>query len=429
MLSYEEFIAKVTELPKIDTHEHITTNKYSINSNLDIFDLMFMPYNCDSLLSAGCSIDEWIQICNKSLSFDDRFKTVEKYLVLIRNITFFKAVTITLKELYGLKEYTLEECKRVDKLIKEEVKGNHYDHYFKKNNIEAVLTFIDYDSVELFDEAPVYPVPTVSNMVPRNKVTLEKLEKLSGVKIRNISNLDKAMELIVDLYCSLGVKALKFGSAYHRKLDFDTNDRQAASGILNKVMSTPLRGDEKLLGLPVETLSWEEARSLDDYMTHYLINLATDRDLTVVFHIGIHAWNENLVESCHATYLNKTIMMHKEARIVLLHGGIPYIEDAILLARYYPNVYIDMTWMHIISPSLTRKAVERYLELLPVNKIVAFGGDYCYIQNIYGNLEIAISNICKVFYGEITDENFTEEEALRIIKMWFYDNPKKIYKL
>lgn len=202
MVSYQEFVNKVRNIKKIDTHEHITSNRYSINSNLDIFDLMFMPYNCDSLLSAGCSLDEWRKICNKSLDFDERYKIVDKYLILIKNITFFKAVTITLKELYGLKEYTLEECKRVDGLIKEEVKDTHYNRYLNKNNIEGVLTFVDYDSVELFNEAPVYPVPTVSNMVPRDKNTLEKLEKLSGIKIRNISDLDKSMESIVNLYAS-----------------------------------------------------------------------------------------------------------------------------------------------------------------------------------------------------------------------------------
>ena len=74
--------------------------------------------------------------------------------------------------------------------------------------------------------------------------------------------------------------------------------------------------------------------------------------------------------------------------------------------------------------------MDELLDLVPINKIIAFGGDYMGpVENIYGHLVMARENLAEVLGRRIKDNLLSESEALEIGKMWFYDNPKELYQL
>jgi hypothetical protein len=95
----------------------------------------------------------------------------------------------------------------------------------------------------------------------------------------------------------------------------------------------------------------------------------------------------------------------------------------------FPNVTVDMCWAHIISPSASICALHDFLDAIPYNKISAFGGDYLFVDGVYGHLEIARRNVARVLAEKAENGIFGEDKALEIARALFYDNPKRIFKL
>ncbi len=61
---------------------------------------------------------------------------------------------------------------------------------------------------------------------------------------------------------------------------------------------------------------------------------------------------------------------------------------------------------------------------MPLNKINAFGGDYCFIDGVSGHQHMARMSISRALAIKVEEGLFDVEEAKRIGKMMFYDMPK-----
>jgi hypothetical protein len=78
----------------------------------------------------------------------------------------------------------------------------------------------------------------------------------------------------------------------------------------------------------------------------------------------------------------------------------------------------------------TKRALDEILDLVPLNKIIAFGGDYrVAVQKVYGHLVLAREVVASALGERIEAGELDREEALRIARLWFYDNPARIYGL
>lgn len=416
-------------LPKIDTHEHIQPEAVACAADTDILDVLLVPYNCDSLWSAGCTQEQWAQIMDKTAPLSKRFALLEPFLPHIRHTAFFRAVKKTLELSYGETTFSLSALERADQKLKAQLTGPHYADFLGKLHIRQVLSFGDYDQVDQYDDPLVQVVPTVSQILPRNLPEIRRLEQASGVCIHDLVTCLEAITALFSHYAAQGVKAIKFGSAYRRELTYGQPDYQAAEGQLQRVLNAHLMGDSKQNGSPIPSLCYEELEALDDYLTDQMLALARAHGFVVVFHTAMHAWNENVPARAHCGGLVSLIRRYPQVPFVLLHVGAPYIEEAVLLARYYPNVHLDLTWLHIISPSLAQQVILRILELVPTNKVFAFGGDYLYLQTLPGHLELAMENFAEAFSQAIGQGFLTEDDAKALLRQWYYDNPRRVYGL
>jgi len=116
-------------------------------------------------------------------------------------------------------------------------------------------------------------------------------------------------------------------------------------------------------------------------------------------------------------------------KFVLFHGGYPYGGELASLAKNFRNVYIDLCWLYIISPSYSERYLHEWLETIPANKIMAFGGDYHNVENVYGHLLFAKEVIGNVLIDKVQMKYFSEEEALKIAKMMLHDNAVNLFQL
>ena len=170
-------------------------------------------------------------------------------------------------------------------------------------------------------------------------------------------------------------------------------------------------------------------KALDDFVMSECFDRAEKYGMNIVIHTGIHAWNNNDVDAVSPKSLCGLIKRYGKNKIVLLHVGYPYIDEAVILARYFPNVYLDMAWVNVLEEKCAEETAVKLLEELPITKVCGFGGDYCQPANIAGNYELTAKHLSAAFAANIEKGIINFNEAVEVIKAWLYDNPKRIYGL
>ena len=119
----------------------------------------------------------------------------------------------------------------------------------------------------------------------------------------------------------------------------------------------------------------------------------------------------------------------RDARIVLTHGGYPYVEEAGFLINTYPNLYLDISET---VPFISIGAKEKLLNLFemgPTTKIM-HGSDGYNIPELFWISAIRAKRALSAALKELVeaneiDEGWAEEIAEQILS----GNAKRIYKL
>ena len=127
--------------------------------------------------------------------------------------------------------------------------------------------------------------------------------------------------------------------------------------------------------------------------------------------------------------LSNLFPMYPDIDFDLFHIGYPYQNVVTVLSKTFPNVFIDMCWSHIVSPHASVNALVEWFDSVPVNKISAFGGDYLFIDGVYGHLCLARHNVCTALTRKVEEGVIGVDRAADIAEMLFYSNPMRIFKL
>ena len=73
--------------------------------------------------------------------------------------------------------------------------------------------------------------------------------------------------------------------------------------------------------------------------------------------------------------------------------------------------------------------MNEWLETVPANKIMAFGGDFLNAEGTYGHLMLAKQIISNVLVEKVKSGYFSEEEAFKIAQMILCKNAISILNL
>lgn len=420
----EKLYNQIKVLQIIDTHEHIPHERDCACGTLDVFDF-FTPYICDNLSSAGVTAELWAKFTDKSIPITERLKGAFSYIEDIRFTTYFKAFEQSVKT-FGEYEFSLDGFVRAGEILS---LNNRLESVYARINAECGMTFMGYYGTEYFcDSKYLKVVPTVSQITPKTKEDITTLSTITGIEVNDLPSLEMSIERLFDEYEKNGVKNIKLGGSYTRPLDYSTpNSKQAAlqlSAICNGEIKLDLCN-----GVLLENYDITPIKELDDFIIDKCMSEAQKRGMNAIIHTGIHAWNKNSMKAVNPNLLEWLIRKYSKVNIVLLHLGYPFIDDAILLAKYFPNVFLDMAWVNVLDEEGSKDAIKKLVEHLPISKICAFGGDYCQPANILGAYEITVKHLAHAFSELVDNGVISFEDALNIISAWLYDNPKRIYGL
>ena len=436
----ERIKAEVESISLVDTHEHIMLEAERAECAVD-FSYLFAHYNSSDLISAGLSprmmeairspmhrvrvegykrrrVRRLIPEPEKDdMSLDERWQAMEPFWEMIRNTAYARQTLITIRDIFGVDDLNKNTYRQLSEAIAKSG-GPGWYRYVMKEKANIAVSIVDWQSTDLKPDLFV-PAMRLDHFISvQSRADISALEGESGMAIHSLDDLAGAMRATLEGYISRRAVAVKSGLAYNRVLKYEKVSRHEAEVVFNRIASH--------LG---EGLAWLEAKPLQDYMMHQVIRSAIDAGLPVQIHTGLQEGNENIITNANPTHLVNLFIEYKEARFDLFHGGYPYVHEWATLAKYFPNVTADITWLPIISPEIARQLLHELIETVPGNKIMAFGGDSMTVEMAYGHAVMARQLVTRVLSEKIDEGYLSEDEALVLARGMLRDNPASLYRL
>ena len=427
----------------MDTHEHLQREDNRIRGQVDVLSTFFLQYASSDLISSGLSYSEYETIIDPNQPLEKRWTIFSPFWENIRNTSYARVLNIASRDLYG-DEIDDKTYKQISKRMKEANKKGLYRWVLKeKAGIEVSLqdTLLKAETGAFWKTLPITKLLDVDRefFVPvhrfqdfiliQDRSDIEGIAHRRGTSIHTLSDLVKNLEMEFRAV-SNSIAAVKLWLGYRRSIRFDKTASSEAEKVFNSIFSQTsfdrLEVDSVRMTVP-EGISLNEAKPLHDFIVHKVIQLAGEYSIPVQIHTGYHEGNENLLSNTNPLNLVNLFMEYKNVKFDLFHGGYPYIGESSALAKMFPNVYLDLAWLHIVSPHAAREALSEWLDTVPANKILGFGGDYVFVEGTYGHSVIARDNVARVLSQKVEDGDLRVAEAVILAQRILRENAQTLF--
>lgn len=416
----EELLAFIDKLQIVDTHEHLPAEADRPKDS-DVLCEWLTHYFSSDLVSAGMSHRDLHIVIDSSKDLTKRWKLAEPYWEAARNTGYGRSLDISARGIYGIDGVNRKTIGPLNEaFIAARQKGGHYQRVLRDLSRIAVSIVDDAGPCDTkFFVTTLHVDPMV---LPAHRRDLVALGQEVGVRIHDLEDYREAVRRKMDAAMKRPeVVTLKVGLAYDRSLFFAKTTAAAAESDFNELFANE--------NSPEDHKSIKIGRAFQDYMMHYILKLADERGLAVQIHTGIQEGTGNVVEDSNPLKLTNLFLEYKNIKFDIFHMGYPYMLELSSLAKNFRNVFIDMCWGHIISPVSARRALVEWLDTTPANKISAFGGDYCFVDGVYGHQRIARENVAAALTEKIADGVFDLDRAKQLAQWMFVDNPSRLFGL
>jgi len=424
---YEKIREYVFGLEIMDTHEHLPPFEKDRTKNTDVLAEYLTHYFDHDLVSAGLSEEGHAFAQDAKQPLMKRWKAVEPYWEASRLTGYGRSLDIAVRLLYGIERIDGKTIGKLNEAFQETLGGGQYEKVLKKtaririsieDNESACVT----RSGERVDGKYFRPVFRCDDFVAvPSKSRVKALEKRTGVRIHTVADLKHACEVHVERNVKEGAVAIKTGLAYFRPLRYErATEAEASEEFKTLFGDSNITWDRSVL--------WPTWK-LQDHMMHHVLSLAEKHGLPVQVHTGIQAENGNYIYHSEPSQLSNLFMEYREVRFDLFHIGYPYQQTMSALSKIFPNVFIDFSWAHIISPEASIRAMIEYLDAVPANKIFGFGGDYAFIDGVAGHATLARENVAKALAFKVKHGSLDVERACELAKMILRDNAAGFFGL
>ncbi len=419
---------QLSRIPVIDTHEHFMPRESGRDMESDVLREYTAHYISSDLVSAGLSLDELAFVRDVKHPLDRRWRVVEPYWQACRFTGYARALDLSVRGIYqidGIQRHTLVP---LNEAFQKARQPGHYRRVMKELcNIECCVCDSDHNA--LTDGTPLnddhwarrawQPVCYYWQCPPLNKMN-ERSLAVNGQKLNDLDQLIAMLDDDLAAVYKKGVHIIKIAAAYMRSLHFPevsyTRARKSMLDFLNKAGKKP--------DLPAVY-----PKDVQNYMMHEILKRAHRGRWVVQVHTGLQEGNGNVLANSFPLHLTNLLLKYTDATFDLFHIGYPFIGETAALAKNFANVTIDMCWSHIIAPAAARRALDEFIDAVPFNKISAFGGDYLFIDGVYGHLKLAIENTAIVLADKVRSGVMDEDQAYVLGRHLFYDNPKRILRV
>ena len=356
---------------------------------------------------------------------EKRWDKFYPYWKKTKNTGYALSLTIAVRDLFGIEDINEDTYKELNEKLLASNKKGWYEYVLKEKALIDVSILDPLDKIVKIDsnnsKEYFVKVKRFDKFVVINNKRINEIEKQANVKINTFADLLNVLDAeFRKAINEEGIVGIKSGLAYGRILYYEDAPQKEAENIFNKMFQRR------------QMLTIDESKKLQDFMMHQVIGYASKYGLPIQIHTGLRTGNSirKPTQTTNAIHLANLFLKYKEANFVIFHGSYPYMAELTVLAKKFPNVYIDMCWMHIISPAASKQYLEEWLMTVPSNKIMAFGGDFGkVVEGTYGHSVIARKNVTEVLTKMVEDGYYSEKDAIIIAKRIFRENALELYQL
>lgn len=408
----------IDTIPVFSTHEHFLDPEVIKTAGFLDFALLLLENGYNDLVSAGLPDSLFNDVFSNSLRPADKWTIIEPFWKKAFNTANNRTLMIALRDLYGVNELNSGTVNTVSSKMKSSYGNSWFESIIRgKSGIDYVIV----DGKKLTSKAPwiKYSERFDPWITVRTKRVIDSLAIMQLDPIYTLEDFVKSMETVFTDLHKHGMVAVKIDVAYSRPIRFDNVNIEAA----RKVFRSLVNGDDET------RISWEHAKPLQDYIVYRLLEMAQKKDIPVAIHTGFQSGNGNKLINATPTLLTNLFHDFPNLRFVLFHGAYPFGGELSTLAKSFRNVFIDMNWTYDISPTYSKRYLSEWLETVPVNKLMAFGGDQRTAEMTYGSLVIARKVIADVLEEKVSSGYFTESQAMEVARMILHDNAMKFYNI
>lgn len=393
---------EIEGIPVIDTHEHLLPPAMHPAMQYSFFNLM-IPYVQLDLVSAGMSREFMWRNDLKDEEVERCYAEFRKYWPYVKNNAYAMHVRRTLRESFGIDDITDDNYLQIGALLNSTRTETHYFEVLKQEcHIEYILN--QFGSYCDYSKEDSYFIPH-ANMLGDGVINdIKELKQTLAVP-----TLDDHLEL---LYTRM-VKGKQAGA---RLVKYDASCflRPSDKALAETQFQVLLRGERC------------NSEDMQSYLYNATLRFAKELDLVAAVHTGV--WDN--INRKSPLLLFPVVERNPDVTFDIYHMGMPFISECAFLGKNYQNCYLDLCWSHIVSPNMLIRALDEWLDLVPYNKIFAFGGDHSTLPiNVRSHLHQAKENLCTAFAKRIDEGRIDQKDAIKAIKHFFYDNPKEVYRL
>lgn len=410
---WKEIRQEIDKVKVVDTHEHLGKEMpiFRPDKSIKVNLMRFISYSYlyGDLVSSGMK-----PIALNRLRWED----LKSHLESVRTMVYYKYLMRALQDFYGLEGDQLTDAnwETISKRIIEK-NVNHVEwelEVLDRMNIYRMILEISEKcqlKTDLINDERLVQIINFEELIMGGLTTAKKLLQK---KVENFDEYLSALDIAFDTAVENGAIGVKSSLAYLRTISYDKIEKSEARKVFNN-------------GIRHATPS--ELKKFQDFMMHAVCEKCNEYTLPYEFHTGLHAGNYNTLSNSNPLLLENLFRSYPKVNFVLFHGGYPYIHEVGVLAKYFPNVYLDACWLSDISISAYKRALSEWIEVVPSNKIFAWGGDQMLIEHSYASLLLAKDLIAEVLVDKINNGYFNKSLALSVMKNIVGQNAINLYKL
>lgn len=406
-LAYKLYDA-LCELPVIDAHEHLPAEAVYLSHSYSGLNMFAGGYIWHDLESAGMSpafkatmrrggdrpVAEW-------------WPQMRLYWQFVRHTSYARALLMSVRDLYGIKDIGDSTIAELAERVKADNTPGLYTRILRDRcRIRAAITCEDIEDVPAFPADPLLRgMPALLKGAMREHGFLSALATRARQPIRSLDDASAVAQSALHADLAAGAIAFK-----HYVGPYAVSDAATAEGELKQA----LHEDGPASRYP----------ALRDYLIDKCLDVAAQAHVPVGVHTGY--WGDFRQQD--PKLLFSLAMGRPDVRFDLFHLGVPFVRDAVVMGKSLPNVTLNLVWCAIISQEMTSRALDEIIDLVPFNKVIAFGGDYrVAVQKVYGHLALAREVVAAALARRIEAGEMDMERAVFIARHWFYENPSRIY--
>jgi uncharacterized protein len=398
------------QLDIIDAHEHLVPESERLRHPVSVLTLV-AHYAWVDMVSAGLPPEYSSgfvpnsRLTDASVPLEERWRAAWPSIEHIRYGTYYRPTLIALRDIYGIEHLDNSNWEEASERIIAANRPGIYNSILRERcHIRRSLVqngrIEGQDPPGLF--SPVYSEASLLRLPDRSFVDF--LSQHLSTPLPTYPSFLEALGSYLSEVRTKGGVGFKIGAWFTGQPDFPAAEEQYA---------------DLLAGKPSGPALYPTTLDL-------VCRKAAEWDWPVCVHTGV--WGDfRGMEPRNALDL---VMRYPDTRFDIYHLGMPEVRECIFIAKNFRNAFLNLCWCYALSQDISRRAVNEIIDLVPVNKVFGFGGDYMWdVENVYGHLVMARETLSEALAERVTRGHIDLDGARHILKLWMHDNPTRFYGL